>query len=54
LIDELWASIAPESVPMPASHLTELDRRLAALQNNPGKALTPEEALARVRRRTGL
>jgi putative addiction module component (TIGR02574 family) len=54
LIDELWASIPPESVATPDSHLAELNRRMARLEQESGKALTPEEARARLRARTGL
>ena len=54
LIDELWATIPPEAVATPESHVTELNRRLTALQGDPKKALSPEEARARIRRRTGL
>ena len=54
LIDELWASIPLESLPTPEAHVAELENRVAALQQNPGKALTPEEARARIRARTGL
>ncbi len=52
-IDELWASIPADAVATPPSHLTELDRRITALQHDPKKALTPEEARARIRERTG-
>lgn len=54
LIDELWASIPRESLPVPKSHLTELDRRVAAVQQDPARALTPEEARRRIRAKTGL
>jgi putative addiction module component (TIGR02574 family) len=54
LIDELWASIPPESVATPASHLTELTLRLARLAQEPAQALSPEDARARIRARTGL
>ncbi len=54
LIDELWASIPRESLPVPKSHLTELDRRVAAIQKDPLRALTPEEARQRIRVKTGL
>jgi hypothetical protein len=54
LIDELWASIPPESVPTPVSHLHELSQRLDQLGEAPAKALTPEEARTRIRARTGL
>ena len=54
LIDELWASIPPEAVPTPEAHVTELNRRLEAVVRDPTKALSPEEARARIRQRTGL
>ena len=54
LIDELWASIPRESLPSPKSHLAELDRRVTAIQKDPSRALTPEEARERIRAKTGL
>ena len=54
LIDELWASIPRDSLPTPASHLMELDRRVAAVQEDLSRALTPEEARQRIRAKTGL
>lgn len=54
LIDELWASIPPESVTTPDSHIAELNRRMARVEQEPSKALTPEEARTRLRARTGL
>jgi putative addiction module component (TIGR02574 family) len=54
LIDELWASIPRESLPAPESHLTELHRRVAAVQEDPSRALTPEEARQKIRAKTGL
>ncbi len=54
LIDELWASIPPESVATPPSHLTELATRIARFEQEPGHALSPEDARARIRARTGL
>lgn len=54
LIDELWASIPRDTLPSPQSHLRELDQRTAAIQQNPSKALTPEEARQRIRAKTGL
>lgn len=54
LIDELWASIPPEAVSTPDSHLKELEDRMNRLKASPEKALTPEEARARIRARTGL
>jgi putative addiction module component (TIGR02574 family) len=54
LIDELWASIPRESLPAPESHLSELQQRVAAVQKDPSRALTPEEARQRIRAKTGL
>lgn len=54
LIDELWASIPRESLPTPKSHLAELNRRVAASEKDPSRALTPEEARKRIRAKTGL
>jgi putative addiction module component (TIGR02574 family) len=54
LIDELWASIQPDAVSTPDSHLKELENRLSRVKESPEKALTPEEARARIRARTGL
>lgn len=54
LIDEIWASIPAELVVTPESHIAELNRRMARVEQDPGKALTPEEARARLRTRTGL
>ena len=53
LIDELWASIPPDSLSTPASHVAALDQRLADLRNQPEKALHPDEARARIRKITG-
>jgi putative addiction module component (TIGR02574 family) len=54
LIDELWASISPESLSSPQSHLQELDRRVSVVQKDPSRALTPEEARSKIRAKTGL
>ena len=54
LIDELWASIPPESVVAPDSHVAELNRRIASLEEEPKKALTLEEARVRLRACSGL
>ena len=54
LSDELWASIPPEAVPTPESYVAELSRRLDALGRDPTKALAPEEARARILKRTGI
>lgn len=54
LIDELWASIPRESLASPPSHLQELNQRVAAVQQDASRALTPEEARQRIRAKTGL
>lgn len=36
------------------AHLLELDRRLGDWEKDPSRALSPEEARKRIRRRTGL
>jgi putative addiction module component (TIGR02574 family) len=54
LIDELWASIPRESLASPQSHLKELNQRVAAVQKDASRALTPEEARQRIRAKTGL
>lgn len=54
LIDELWASIPRESLPTPETHLAQLERRVAAVQQDQSRALTPEEARQRIRAKTGL
>ena len=53
LIEDLWDSIAADEadVPIPESHLQELDRRLARYRAEPGRLLTLEELQARVRAR---
>ena len=53
LLEDLWDSIADEesSVPVPASHREELDRRLAEYEKDPGNLLTLEELRGRVEAR---
>ena len=48
LVEELWDSIAadPASVPLPADHKAELDRRLAAHAANPDDTAPWEEVKA--------
>jgi len=50
LVEELWDSIAaePDSVPVPASHCAELDRRLAAYEKDPGRLLTLNDLQERI------
>lgn len=53
LMDEIWASLAPEqdSVPLPEWHIAEVQRRLAAFaaDGNPGR--TADEVFADLKRR---
>jgi len=53
LLEDLWDTIASEDeqVPVPQSHLEELDRRLARHQAHPGELLSLEELQARIERR---
>ena len=47
--DEILGSLrSPESLPPPLAHRTELDRRWAAFQANPSRALSKDQFRARV------
>ena len=50
LVEDLWDSIAADaaSVPVPQSHLEELDRRWAGFAAAPGDVLSLEELRAQV------
>ena len=50
LVEELWDSIASEEsqVPVPQSHLEELDRRQQHYQSAPGNRLSLEELQAKI------
>jgi putative addiction module component (TIGR02574 family) len=50
LAEEIWGSLTRDetSVPVPASHVEELDKRLARQRANPGPLLTLEELQQRV------
>ena len=51
LIDELWESVRRSGeVLLPASHLSELNRRLEAVRSDPSLAMSPTEARALLRR----
>ena len=43
-VEEIWDSIAaePEALPVPQSHIDELDRRLALHRNDPDRAISWE------------
>lgn len=53
LVEELWDSIASDAmaVPVPASHLAEIDRRLKRHAAQPGELLSLEELQARIENR---
>ena len=50
LLEDLWDSIASDesSVPVPASHREELDRRLAEYNKDPGRLLTLDDLRGRI------
>ena len=53
LVEDLWDSIASDevSVPVPLSHLKELDRRLKNYKSDPGSLLTLDELQAKIKNR---
>lgn len=53
LLEDLWDSIASDesSVPVPQSHMKELDRRLKRYESDPGNLLSLEELQVRIERR---
>ena len=53
LVEDLWDSIASDesSVPVPRSHVEELDRRLKSYRSDPGNLLSLEELRSRIERR---
>ncbi len=53
LVEDLWENIAAdeESVPVPQSHKTELDKRLERFEASPGNLLTLEELQSCVKSR---
>ena len=55
LVEEIWDSIADsvDSMDIPQSHKDELDRRLAAMRDDPRSGSTWEEVKARLRRKPG-
>ena len=50
LVEDLWDSIASDEsvVPVPQSHMEELDRRVKQFQSAPGSLLSLDELRARV------
>ena len=53
LIEDLWDSIREDqsNIPVPQSHMEELERRVARYRENPGSLLTLKELQARVAKR---
>ena len=53
LLEDLWDSIASDqsSVPIPQSHIKELDRRLKRYSSHPGDILSLEELQRRIENR---
>jgi len=53
LVEDLWDSIASDEsiVPVPPSHVEELDRRFEKYQSDPGNLLSLEELMVRIERR---
>jgi len=53
LVEDLWDSIASDesSVPVPQSHIKELDRRLKRYGSHPGDILSLEELQRRIEKR---
>ena len=53
LVEDLWESIASEEslVPVPQSHMVELNKRLKRYESVPGNLLSLEELRTRIERR---
>jgi len=52
LIDELWECVRrDDEISVPASHVSELNRRLDAVRNEPSLALDPSAARALLKRK---
>jgi len=53
LVEDLWDSIASyeSAVPVPRSHMEELDRRLKRYESSPGTLLSLEELRTRIEKR---
>jgi putative addiction module component (TIGR02574 family) len=53
LLEELWDSIATDesSVPVPRSHIEELDKRLRRHRSHPGGLLSLEDLQRRIQKR---
>jgi putative addiction module component (TIGR02574 family) len=53
LVEDLWDSIASDEsgVPVPQSHMDELDRRLKRYESHPGDLLSLDELFSRIEKR---
>ncbi len=53
LMDELWASLAPDAdaLPMPDWHVAEIKRRLVAFAEDGNRGRTADEVFAELKRR---
>jgi putative addiction module component (TIGR02574 family) len=53
LVEDLWDSIASDesAVPVPQSHMEELDRRLKRYGSHPGTLLSLDELRTRIEKR---
>ena len=53
LVEDLWDSIASDesAVPVPQSHMEELDRRLKRYGSSPGTLLSLEELRTKIEKR---
>lgn len=53
-LEDLWDNIAAndQAVPVPESHIRELDKRLAQHGSNPGSLLSLQELQQKIARRT--
>lgn len=49
-LEDLWDSVAadPENVPIPQSHVAEIERRISWHDANPGKLLTLDQLESRI------
>jgi len=50
LVEDIWDNISSEesTIPVPQSHITELDRRLAKHKSSPGTLLSLDELRTRI------
>ena len=53
LVEDLWDSIVSDesTVPIPQSHMEELDRRVKRHESSPGNLLTLDELRTRIEKR---